>query len=718
MRRRAGRTTAALVVVAGAMAGSSAATARAGGIIDLGLADEFTISQPVVQVEVGELGPLFLNEYLLDTGASGILAGANASAELRSLGFQEVATYVDFGVAGPQATQVSAAYDFNFAGSDGVPLTLPGVRMQTSGGDFAFYSGIAGMPLMAGRTVGLDLAAQADMVALRIGVAFDIPYAVTPAAHQYSVPLTMYEFPATGQQHPTDPLPANAALPFAPVQLQYGGTRVAGSFLLDTGAQQCILSRTMAFDLGLDVNGNGDLDDEAISFQTVAGVGGTIEIPVLRIDALTLKATNDVDILFRDVVVGIVDIDAAVPGVLGMNILNSGWELHALNTFLGEDPGPPGVFDRVDLDFRGGALRGEMRLSVDPGRDAFISQGPVAFTLASGIQSQAEAGHVAIGGSGSVTKSGGGTIVLDNVNTVTGTTFVQEGTLRIDVANALFGSPTVVQSGATLAVADGVVARLPSLMLAGGTLAARALAVNGMSGIARLEIGAGSVVSGGTGGPALSVGVAGQVSLAGESGGSLDVSSLVVDEIAGGSIDLGRGSLRIAAGGITRADLLADLEAGRDGGTWAGAAGIASSVVASDLVAGLPRAVGWLDQGDGSLFVAYAAPGDSNLDGLVDILDAANLVAGGRFNTGAGAVWLDGDFNYDGAFDVLDSAEFLTASLFNQGSYLGSAGLATGGRAALAVDDDSLTAVPEPASASLLAAMGLVAAIGAGFRRW
>ncbi|MGI9178682.1 MAG: hypothetical protein ACR2IT_12610, partial [Pirellulales bacterium] len=301
-------------VVPAVLAAAVAGPARAGGIIDLGLADEFTISQPVVQVEVGKFGPLFLNEYLLDTGASGILAGATASAELRGLGLQEVATYVDFGVAGPQATQVSAAYDFSFAGSDGVPFTLPNVRMQTSGGNFAFYSGIAGMPLMAGRKFALDLAAQADMNALRIGVEFDTPLPATPASHQYSVPLTMYEFPATGQQNPTDPLPANAALPFAPVQLQYGSSRVTGNFLLDTGAQQCILSRTMAFDLGLDVNGNGDLDDEAISFQAVAGVGGTIEIPVLRIDALSLKATNDVDILFRDIVVGIVDIDAAVPG--------------------------------------------------------------------------------------------------------------------------------------------------------------------------------------------------------------------------------------------------------------------------------------------------------------------------------------------------------------------------------------------------------------------
>ena len=715
--RTAGQPTVVMVVVMTVMLVGFAGRGDAGGIIDLGLADEFTISQPVVQVQVGKLGPLYLNEYLLDTGASGILAGANSSAELRSLGLQEVATYVDFGVAGPQTTQVAAAYDFAFAGSDGVPLTLPGARMQTSGGDFAFYSGIAGMPLMAGRTVGLDLAAQADPFGLRIGVAFGTPFPATPVAHQYSVPLTMYQFPATGQQHPTDPLPANAALPFAPVQLQYGRSRVAGNFLLDTGAQQCILSRTMAFELGLDVSGNGDLDDEAISFQTVAGVGGTIEIPVLRIDALSLKGANDVDFLFRDVVVGIIDIDDAVPGVLGMNILNSGWEIYALNQFLGLDPGLPGIFDRVDLDFRDPS-RGDMRLTIDGPRDAFISQGPVSFTLGSGTLAQALAGHTAIGGSGNVTKLGGGTVVLDAVNTVTGTTFVQGGTLRIDVGNALFGSPAVVQSGATLAVTDGVVARLPSLTLAGGTLAAQTLAINGTSGISQLVIESGHVVGRLPGGPALSVGMAGTVSLAGGAGVRLDVSTLVVDQAAGGLIDVGRGQLGVAAGGITRADLLADVAAGRGDGSWTGITGISSSAVASDLAVGLPRTLGWLEQANGGLLVAYAAPGDSNLDGVIDILDAAYLVTGGRFNAGNAAVWHEGDFNYDGWYDILDVSAFLSTGLFDQGDYrpgASAAGSALAGMSAHGLADHAETAgpvaaVPEPGMAALLAAAGLAAA--------
>jgi autotransporter-associated beta strand protein len=669
-----------------------AAAAEAAQVVDLGLSDEFTISQPVVQVQVGRFGALDLNEYLLDTGASGILAGAGSSAELRSKGLVTEATYVDFGVAGPQSTGVSAPYDFFYAGTDGVPRTLPAARMQTSNGNFAFYSGIAGMPLMTGRTVGFNLASQADMNDLRIGVAFDVPISPTLSAHQYSVPLTMYQFPATGQQNPTDPLPENAALPFASVKAQYGSTTKTANFLLDTGAQQCILSKTMALDLGLDVNGNGSLDDEALSFQTVAGVGGTVEIPVLRIDALSLRATNDVELLFHDITVGVIDIDPALPGVLGMNVLNSGWEMYALNTFLGMDPGPRGVFGRVDLDFRTAAasLQAEMRLSLDPGRDAFVSQGAIAIDVAAGMQTQAQAGHAMIGGTSSLQKLGAGTLVLDAVNTHTGVTTVQSGTTRIATPNALVGSPTVVRQGATLAIATGSGARLPSITLEGGMLQpGGVLAVNGTSGVSRLVVVDGVV----EGQPALTIGSGGEVKIAGGTDTSLAVASLGVDQLNGGRLDLGLGRIEVAAGGITDADLLAGLVAGRSDGSWTGTTGIGSSAVAAAIAAVEPRSLGWIQRGDGSYLVAYAAPGDINLDGWLDILDASNFFTSGRFNTGLTGQWSEGDFNYDAVVDTLDVVDFLSTGLFDTGSYLSASPAAF-----------EAISVPEPASAGALVA--------------
>jgi len=672
---------------------------EAAGIIDLGLADEFTLSQPTVQVEVGSFGSLFLNEYLLDTGASGILLGKYASDELRSLGLQTDATYYDFGVAGPEPTQVTKPYDFHYAGSNGVPLTLPATRFQTSGGDFAFYSGIAGMPLMTGRTVQLDLAAQGDLNRINMGVAFDTPLSPTLAAHEYSVPLTMFQFPASGQMNATDPLPVNAALPFAPVTVQYGNATRDVGFLLDTGAQQCILSSSVAFDLGLDVSGDGSFDDEAISFQTVAGVGGSVVIPVLQIDTLSLRASGDVGLLFHDVAVGIIDIDAAVPGVLGMNVLNSGWEIYALNSFLGLDPGPPGVFNTVGFDFRNaGSLQGAMRLKVDASRDAFIPQGAVTFATASGVQTQQQAGYTTIGGTGTITKTGLGTLVLDAVNTTTGTTTVAQGTLRIAAGKALFGSPVLVNAGGTLELAGGVEARIPSVTLVGGTLAASQIVVNGTSGIARLTVESGEL----TGAPLVSVGVGGRMSLGGNPSTSVSLGGLTVDLAVGGRFDIGRGRLSVAVGGITRAELLAGLVAGRGDGDWSTSSGIGSEAVAADLAIGESRTLGWLDVGDGSFVVAYAAPGDISLDGSIDLLDAASFLGAARFDTGLAAVWSDGDFNYDGTVDVLDVADFVSTSLFDAGDYRVTGLPLSDGGAAAAVS------VPEP---GWLALFGILAGL-------
>ena len=102
-------------------------------------------------------------------------------------------------------------------------------------------------------------------------------------------------------------------------------------------------------------------------------------------------------------------------------------------------------------------------------------------------------------------------------------------------------------------------------------------------------------------------------------------------------------------------------------GTWDGATGIVSRTVAS---ATASRAVGWMILDDGSERIAFAAPGDTNVDGAVDILDAANFVTAGIYDLGLTATWNSGDFNYDGASDILDAADFIGSGLFDSGSYL------------------------------------------------
>jgi len=137
---------------------------------------------------------------------------------------------------------------------------------------------------------------------------------------------------------------------------------------------------------------------------------------------------------------------------------------------------------------------------------------------------------------------------------------------------------------------------------------------------------------------------------------------------AGGRVDLGNGLVTVASG-LSPADLVTAIKAGRADGSWTGTSGITSSAAAADLASGTPRAVGWLDNGDGSVTTAFAAPGDTNIDWRVDILDAGNFLTLGKYDTGLPATWLEGDFNYDRVVDIQDAADFFGTNLYDTDNY-------------------------------------------------
>jgi hypothetical protein len=155
--------------------------------------------------------------------------------------------------------------------------------------------------------------------------------------------------------------------------------------------------------------------------------------------------------------------------------------------------------------------------------------------------------------------------------------------------------------------------------------------------------------------------------------------------------------------GLSVPSLVAALVAGRNDGWWTGTSGITSSAVAAAVASGTERAVGWLDNGDGSVSFSYAAPGDTNIDGLVDALDTANFLAGGKYDLVEPSSWIEGDFNYDGIVDILDAASFVSTGLFDAGPY-DQPGLA------------GLVVVPEPAPVAA-AGLAVVAAFVAARRR-
>ena len=228
------------------------------------------------------------------------------------------------------------------------------------------------------------------------------------------------------------------------------------------------------------------------------------------------------------------------------------------------------------------------------------------------------------------------------------------------------------------------------------------MAVNNTTGITALAINAGTI----TGSPVVTITAGGQMSLVQDARVTVSVGGLSVQETSGGGrLDIGAGQVGIAAGGITAADLRADIIAGRNGGAWNGTTGITSSTAAAS---GGTRAVGYVISGDGAAQVSFAAPGDVDLSGQVNVFDLVSINSSGTYGTGGASVWGQGDFNYDGVTNVFDLVGINTAAVYGQGNYFPAVPTASGlGGAA---------AVPEPAT-WLLIASGFTG-LAAVRRRW
>ena len=322
----------------------------------------------------------------------------------------------------------------------------------------------------------------------------------------------------------------------------------------------------------------------------------------------------------------------------------------------------------------------------------------IIIDVPSGTQTQAQAGYPLITAASSVTKTGAGTLVFDAANAYTGPTTVAAGTLQVANAAAVAASNVTVDTAATLTVASGTTMQAPAVIVDGGTLSAPTLAINNTTGITALSINAGTLA----GSPATTVGAGGTLSLVQDARVTVAIGSLDVTETAGGGrVDLGAGQVSIAAGGITAEALRIDILAGRNGGAWNGMTGITSSTAAA---AGGPRAVGYVVAGNGAATVSFAAPGDTNLNGQVDVFDLVSINSAGKYGTGTAAVWSQGDFNYDGVTNVFDLVSINSAGAYGQGTYFPASPSAVGG----------VSAVPEPGT---LVLTGAALAAAGWFRR-
>jgi autotransporter-associated beta strand protein len=143
----------------------------------------------------------------------------------------------------------------------------------------------------------------------------------------------------------------------------------------------------------------------------------------------------------------------------------------------------------------------------------------------------------------------------------------------------------------------------------------------------------------------------------------INLSSLALDPA--GSLELGPAGVIVASGGFDAAAVRQALIAGRSSGGWNGVSGITSATAAT--TAG--RAVGYSVGSDGRLTIAFAAVGDTNLDGQFNAFDLVALQSGGVFGTGAASAWQTGDFNYDGLTNVIDLVAANGSGTFGLGNY-------------------------------------------------
>ena len=205
-----------------------------------------------------------------------------------------------------------------------------------------------------------------------------------------------------------------------------------------------------------------------------------------------------------------------------------------------------------------------------------------------------------ITGAGSFVQMGSGSTIMTVANTYSGATGVQDGILRVEHASALASSQTTV-SGGRLDVADGIVAEIAGLSVAGGVVD---ISAGGLS-IAAGGIAPESLVA------ALRAGRGGG-SWTGANGiRSSEAASLVAagESRAVGWVERPDGSffVAVAAPGDANVDGAVDI------------LDVSNFLVSGKFNTGLP---------------AVWEEGDFGSDGLIDILDAAAFINTGLFDAG------------------------------------------------------------------------------------
>lgn len=162
---------------------------------------------------------------------------------------------------------------------------------------------------------------------------------------------------------------------------------------------------------------------------------------------------------------------------------------------------------------------------------------------------------------------------------------------------------------------------------------------------------------------------------------TLSLTDLSISKLS--RLDIGTGRVIVSSNGFSESTIRSQIKSGLNGSNGIMSDAINSQsnmtigyIVSTEIAA---PSTPWGPApypNNGNLLMAYAAPGDTNLDGCVDLIDIVNITSAGKFGTGKYAKWEHGDTNYDGVVDLVDIVNITSNNLYNKASYLSVAAVA------------------------------------------
>ena len=479
--------------------------------------------------------------------------------------------------------------------------------------------------------------------------------------------------------------------------LNFDGNRSAADISGSSyGFESVLWSKNAVFNPAADVTGDGlvDTHDLLALEPFVAGTAAATALAGVRVRRIDFSGdgrANETDLAILRTRVGLpasgddlwrwdIDVDGAVTAA-DVTLLQQGFRVAptagvpAVLTWSGDDgqAGGTGTWSTSGLAWRGGVTDATLPMPLVPGSTAVFDGGGSSVTVAGSVRAL---GGIDVSGSGSTTIQGG----------------------EIDLGDASAAGRITVAAGLETSMSSELAGTGGLVKAGGGRLTLSG--VNRVSGDTRIEAGTLAVTTAAAAPSGHLTVTAGRFVVDSPLVEQFSLAALDLDLAVGASLDLGASRIVVAAGGITETALRAALLAGRNHGSWNGETGIVTSAAAGTM------GVGYVSDGAGFV-VAFAAPGDANLDGSVDVFDLVQINTGNAYGAPAGGTWSNGDFDYDGRTTVFDLVAIRTAGQFAAGNYLPTASALPAG---------GVASVPEPPAGLFLAA-ALVGLLTAGRRR-